>query len=128
MIIEAARLADGTEPVWEYLDPLMKSRRRGGENLRRMADIVVVLDDFASTGILEVPRELNYLRDDIWEIKAGDARLPFFYVNDQRHGAAARITSGFTKRQEETPAKQINKALWIRREDLAWDNERGESQ
>lgn len=96
--------------------------------MRRLADIVVVLEDFARSGVLEVPRELNYLREDIWEIKAGDARLPFFYVNDTRHGTAVRITSGFSKQQEETPAQQINKALWVWREDLAWDREMGGSQ
>jgi hypothetical protein len=128
MIIEAARLTDGTEPVQEYLGRLRRSRGHGGRNPRRLGDIVIVLEDFARSGGLEVPRELNYLRGDIWEIKAGDTRLPFFYVNDVRHGTAARITSGFNKQQGPTPTKEINKALWVQGEDLAWDKEMGEPQ
>ncbi len=120
MSIEAARTRDGVEPAEEYLRKLEKSPGPGRRNEMKLATILIRFEDFAYTGELDRPRELNYLQDDVWEIKAGTPRLPFFCVTDRSHGKVVRITSGFDKKQGRTPAGEIRKALWVREQDAHW--------
>ncbi|MGW5610156.1 type II toxin-antitoxin system RelE/ParE family toxin [Streptomyces sp. NPDC003753] len=115
-MIEAARIADGSSPVDEYLNALLASRKESDQE--RLAKILIRFEAFARRGKLEIPRELNDLRNGLWEFKAERDRVPFFYLasNPSR---ALRATHGFFKRQQKTPRKEINWALRIRREDLA---------
>jgi hypothetical protein len=126
MSIEAARTRDGLEPVEEYLRKLEKSPGHGRRNETKLATILIRFEDFATTGYLEQPRELNYLEDDVWEIKAGVSRLPFFYADDAPHGKVIRITSGFDKKQESAPAREIRKAKWVRDQDAQWSETSGD--
>jgi hypothetical protein len=115
-IIEAARVRTGNEPVEELLVRLENSRR--SEDTQRLAGVAIQLEAYAQEGTLEIPRELNHLRDDLWEIKAGDARLTFYKVTDDLHPVpVARLTSGFIKKQERAPRREIDKGLWVIRED-----------
>ncbi|GII87421.1 hypothetical protein Ssi03_54110 [Sphaerisporangium siamense] len=115
-MIEAARTRDGEYRADSFMRMLESSRSRKDET--RLADILIRFERYAHTGSLPVPRELNDLRDGIKEIKAGDVRLPFFDVV-KSSAAAIRLTSGFLKKSWKTPRKQIDEAMWIRREDLA---------
>lgn len=115
-MIEAARMADGRYPADEYLNSLLASTKSA--DLDRLANLLIRLEHYAHRGTLEIPRELNELRDGIWEFKAGRDRLPFFDVEGSPTGAL-RLTHGFFKRQQETPRKEINMALKVRKEDLA---------
>jgi hypothetical protein len=113
-VIEAARTMARRSPADEFLRMLAGG---GRANLRRLADIMVRFEDMARLGTLPIPRELNELRGGIWEIKAGNVRLPFFDV-DRLPITELRVTSGFLKRQERTPRREIDRAEWVRREDL----------
>lgn len=115
-IIEAARTLDGEEPVEEYFRKLRNSRRKG--DIQRLADIALVFEEYGRRGTLRIPRELNVLRDNLREIKAGDARFPFHEVEDGKHPSiVARLTGGFQKQTLRTPRRQIDQALWVMRED-----------
>jgi hypothetical protein len=126
MSIEAARTRDGGEPVEEYLQKLERSPGHGRRNEAKLATILIRFEDFASTGYLEQPRELNHLQDEIWEIKAGVSRLPFFYVNDEPHGRVIRLTNGFDKKEEITPVARIRRAVWVRDQDAQWHERSGD--
>ncbi|MBT2509675.1 hypothetical protein J7I98_28140 [Streptomyces sp. ISL-98] len=115
-MIEAARVADGHSPVDEYLNALLSSKKDADQD--RLATILIRFEAFARRGELEVPRELNELRDGLWEFKATQDRIPFFYLEEKK-SRTLRVTHGFFKRQIFTPHKEINWALRIRREDLA---------
>jgi phage-related protein len=115
-MIEAARIEDGTSPVDDYLNALSCSKREVDRD--RLARILIRFEAFAKRGELEVPRELNELRDGLWEFKAQRDRIPFFYLHGDKP-RALRVTHGFLKRQLPTPLREINWALRIRREDLA---------
>ncbi|GAB3337672.1 hypothetical protein RMN56_10285 [Micromonospora halotolerans] len=113
-MVEAARISDGTALADEFLQKLEK--KRGG--LELVAAVAVRFEDIARTGTLEIPRELNELRDDLWEIKAERVRLPFYWTQRAFASKAIRITHGFLKGTWKTPRGEIDKALWVRREDL----------
>lgn len=116
-MIEAAVFPNGECPVDEFLASLENSRKPRDRD--RLATILMLLEDYAE-GELEIPRELNDLRDGIWELKAGDVRLPFFAVEGTRTGAI-RLTHGFVKQGEKAPRKQIDMALWVRSKDKEVD-------
>lgn len=114
-MIEAARspeghLADG------YLASLEQSRKLKDRD--KLVDIVLVFEEYAHTGELAIPRELNDLVDGIREIKVGKHRFPFFYPRADSN-FPVRLTHGFLKRTAKTPRQEIDKAKWVRREDLA---------
>jgi hypothetical protein len=115
-IIEAALTLDGEEPVEECFRKLRDSRRKG--DTQRLADIALVFEEYGRRGTLRIPRELNELRDDLREFKVGDVRFPFYEVDDGKHPSiVARLTGGFQKQTLRTPRQQIDKALWVMRED-----------
>ena len=115
-IIEAARLSAGTEPVEELLGRLEDSKH--SRDRRRLADVAILLEEYAREGTLERPRELNHLRAELREIKAGDVRLTFYEFIDQVHSVrVTRLTTGFIKRQQRTSRREIDRGLWVIRED-----------
>jgi hypothetical protein len=115
-IIEAAWVESGEEPAEEFIAGLMASGK--ARDLRRLADAAQILKDYAIAGDLEIPRELNDLRGELRELKAGDVRLPFYEFTDESHPkTVTRITSGFLKKQDKAPRGEIDKGLWVMRED-----------
>lgn len=126
MTIEAARTADGSEPVEVYLSELMRladiDGRRGDRSRNRLADIAVRFADLAITGELKIPTQLRWdLRDGIGEVKAGDVRILFYRPEASIHDRTVlRLTNGFDKRGNNTPRRQLDKAGWVRREDQQW--------
>ncbi len=115
-IIEAARTLEGAEPAEEYIAKLENSRRK--TDLDRLAVVVIVLEEYARLGRLRIPLELNQLRDDLWEIKAGVIRLPFYEPNDSSHvSVVTRLTSGFVKKQRNTPQGEIRRGIWVMGQD-----------
>lgn len=112
-MIEAARTADGTSPAFDFLAGL----GRRPKEIPRLAAVVMRFEELSRTGTLPIPRELNELRDGIWEIKAETVRLPYFRITGPCAMEVIRVTHGFTKNTQRTPRKEIDKALWVRRED-----------
>ncbi|MFF0445052.1 type II toxin-antitoxin system RelE/ParE family toxin [Streptomyces sp. NPDC004609] len=117
LMIEAARTTEERFEADEFIAELERNHKRRG-NLQRLADIAIRLEEFAERGTLRVPLQLNRLRDDLYEVKAGDVRLPFFYCTHFT-GKTVRLTHGFLKKSQKTPRKHIDKALWVMREDGA---------
>lgn len=116
-MIEAAVDGDGAARAEIFIDRLGASRV--GKDLIRLTDSLIRLEDFARTGSLDIPRELNDLRDGIKEIKVGDVRW-LFYEPAPRACASVRLTHAFLKGTQRTPRREIDLALWIRREDDQW--------
>lgn len=111
--VELALDRDGNALAEEFLN-----RLAGGKDADRdrFADILVRVETFARTGSLIVPRELNHLNGDLWEIKAGTVRLPFYYRKEEACGQV-RVTHGFVKKTSKTPRKEIDLGLAVVRED-----------
>lgn len=118
-MIEAAQVLDGSFPVEDFLTGLERSRKRVDKE--RLANIALLLEDYADGNELAIPRELNTLRDGIKELKREDVRLPFFALARSKAGTV-RLTHGFIKKQQKTERKQIDRALWVRKEDREVDN------
>lgn len=115
-IIEAACTRAGSQLVEEFLGQLQKSCKR--KDVQRLADVATLLEEYARLGTLKIPRELNQLRGDLWEIKPGDVRLTFYEFTDVIHPVrVARLATGFLKTQLRTQRHQVDKALWVVRED-----------
>lgn len=115
VVIEAAWTRDHRAPSDEFLQDL-EGRKR---TLSLAAAVAMRFEDLARYGKLEIPRELNELRDGLWEIKAERVRLPFFWMLEPSHARAIRLTHGFLKGTERTPRREIDRAGWIRTEDRA---------
>jgi hypothetical protein len=114
-IIEAARAAGGKDLVEEYLTkkPWLLWRRKVHVN---EADVALRFDEYARTGTLRVPLELNDLDVTVGlrEIKVGVARFPFFELTDSQHPVTVtRVTHGFTKGTDRTPLRELSKAKAI---------------
>lgn len=121
-IIEAARAAGGQDLVDDYLTnkPWLLWRRRV---LVIEADVALRFDEYARTGILRHPLELNNLDLSIGlrEIKAGPARFPFYELTDSLHAVTVtRLTHGFTKGGDKTAPREIRKAKAIMILDGQW--------
>lgn len=101
-----------------YLDTLknVKVTLEGGKtSLSRYSDMVTRLDELVRTGTLRRPLELNSLGDGIEEVKTAYDRLPFYRAGGN---TLLRMTHGFQKQQQKTPAGQIRKAIAIRKIDM----------
>ncbi|HUY44802.1 MAG TPA: hypothetical protein VMV92_03620 [Streptosporangiaceae bacterium] len=114
-IIEAARAAEGRDLVDEYLTkkPWLLRRRKVHVN---EADVALRFDEYARTGTLRIPLELNDLDVTIGlrEIKVGPARFPFYELTDSAHAVTVtRLTHGFTKGTNKTPPRELRKAKAI---------------
>lgn len=114
MIIEAARMAIGVAPADVFLEDLFDR-----EEYDILADISIRFEEFARTGTLNVPLQLNSLGNDIWEIKTPKARLPFYYSDSHAGYKTIRITNGFIKRGQKCPPRHIRAATRVRGEDRA---------
>jgi hypothetical protein len=112
LIIEAARMASGIAPADVFLNDLFDK----GE-YQRLADVAIRFEEFARSGTLDVPLQLNKLGPDIWEIKAVAVRLPLYYVESHSGVRAARITNGFIKKGRACPPRHIRTAMRVRGED-----------
>lgn len=113
-MIEAAICPDGALAD-EFLRALEQSRKE--KDMELLATILQVFEDFAHRDSLHFPREINDLGDGIREIKPDKSRFPFFAVPGTSNGAV-RLTHGFYKKQRFTERYNINKAKWVRKEDL----------
>jgi hypothetical protein len=83
--------------VEELLARLEASKK--AQDLQRLADAAV-------------------LREELWEIKPGDVRLTFYELTDGLHSVrVTRLTTGFIKRQRRAPRREIDRGLWVIRED-----------
>lgn len=111
--VELSLDRDGNALAGKFLDRLENGKDADRD---RLADILVRIETFARTGTLIVPRELNFLSGDLWEIKAGTVRLPFYYRKEAPCGQV-RITHGFVKKSVKTPRREIDLGLAIIRED-----------
>jgi hypothetical protein len=115
-IVEAARTLDGREPAEEFIQQLLQSNKE--RDRQRLNDTVMIFEEYGRNGTLRIPRELNQLRGELWETKAGDLRFPFYLVQDDKHPApVARLTGAFRKQTQRTPRKQIDNAQWVMGED-----------
>lgn len=113
-MIEAARSPEGILAD-EYLRRLEQSRKR--KDREDLATILIVFEDFAHRDCLDFPREINDLVDGLRELKPDKHRFPFFYPT-AGSTFTTRLTHGFVKRSQRAPREQIDKAKWVRREDL----------
>lgn len=111
MMIEAARMANGLALADVFLTDLEHSG-----DLGRVADVAVRFEDFARHGQLQVPHQLKYLRDGIWQIKAVTVRLLFYYT-EHLNRKTVRLTNGYVKRARECPPKVIRLATRVRGDD-----------
>jgi len=111
-IIEAARAAGGQDLIEDYLTkkPWLLWRKKVHVD---EADVALRFDEYARTGTLRVPLELNDLDVIVGlrEIKVGPARFPFYELTDSAHGVTVtRLTHGFTKGTDKTPSRELRKA------------------
>jgi hypothetical protein len=121
-IIEAARADGGQDLIDEYLTkkPWLSWRKKVHVD---EADVALRFDEYARTGTLRIPLELNDLDLTIGlrEIKVGKARFPFYELTDPQHAVTVtRLTHGFTKGTEETPPRELRKAKAIMELDRQW--------
>jgi hypothetical protein len=105
---------DGREPIEEFFAEALKNPRM----VDRLAAIAIRFEEFARTGTLVVPDQLNDLGFGIWEVKAETLRAAFYYKEDHPSIRAVRLTNGFVKRQQRTPQKEIRFARKVREEDV----------
>jgi hypothetical protein len=107
-----ARAAGGRDLIDEYLTkkPWLLWSKKVHVN---EADVALRFDEYARTGRLRVPLELNDLDAAVGlrEIKVGLARFPFYEFTDSVHAVTVtRLTHGFTKGTEKTPPRELRKA------------------
>ena len=135
--LEVALDRNGASPVLKDLDKYRNSRRK--DKKRRYADILEVLEDFVNDPLSMTTRELNYLRDEIWELKHTTLRILFgqgacidireesrtnprlVIPNNLKQAdpssTCGRATNAYAKQGTLAPRKVIDVAVGIMRED-----------
>ncbi|MFG1921234.1 type II toxin-antitoxin system RelE/ParE family toxin [Cryptosporangium sp. NPDC048952] len=119
-LVEGARVNEQT-PSAQFIEEL---KRDGDET--RLAKIQACLETYSRHGEEHLGRDIKELRQGLWELRAGDVRLPFFRVTGEaqkrcEHHTVVRLTHGFKKQGQRIPRNQIDHADWIRREDARCD-------
>ncbi len=135
--MEAALDRDGRHPVLDHLDKWMNSPRE--RRKKNLADLIMLLSDFANEPESLTDKQLKYLRNEIWELKCGRLRilfgggtcvesevlrrskysltLPKEVKQVPSHVNCGRATNAFPKGTVSTPRGQIDLAIGISRED-----------
>ena len=105
--VELYDLPDGTYPAQEFIDSL---------DLKMQAKMVRTIKTFEEHGIELRKPYSEYLRDDIFELRAkvgsNISRVLYFFFD----GNKAILTHGFIKKTQKTPASEINRAIKYRKE------------
>ena len=137
--LEVALDENNEHPIITELENFINSPRKKDDRYRRYADLMQVLAEFVHEPLGMLEKDLNYLRDDIWELKAGTLRILFGEGNCQDHEsgsqsartltlptwvkqpdpatACGRATNAYEKDGKKAPRKRIDKAVGILRED-----------
>ena len=123
-LVEGARTngPQAATPSVEFIESLKEN-----QDQQRLALIQTRLERFSRQGEQSLGRNVRELRDGLWEIKAGDVRLPFFHIDETMEsrcdrGTVIRLTHGFIKRGMRAPEAEINRARWIWGEDRQSDH------
>ena len=95
----------GTSVVSEYLATLREPER---------INVVATIKWFAEHGDPRNERKCRRLSPNLFELKEGAHRVPFFY--DSRRRGVVVLTHGFRKRSDKTPAREIRRAVGLREE------------
>ena len=102
---------------------LLLRNSRNKKQRARYFDLIERFEQLAAYGELDEPLQMNYLRDDLWEIKTPHDRIPFFFVAaTAEHVRSARLAQVFEKKTGRTaegamPRNQFDRAFWILRGD-----------
>ena len=137
--IEVAFDKNGEHPLIKELDDFVKATRKKADQENRLADLLQVLLEFVNEPLEMLEKDLKYLRNDVWELKAGTLRILFgeaichsdrtalpngrqlVFPSRVRQSALSstcgRATNAFKKRGDNTPRERIDQAIGILRED-----------
>ena len=93
------RTAGGSRPVKEFFDSLTDEEA---------AEVVAAMKEIATAGL----RAARHLRGDIHEMRADAANRTFrvLFAAEGRFGQVLLSLSGFTKKTQKTPSKEIERA------------------
>ena len=97
--------SDGSRPAATFLEGCSNSDQ---------AKLIALFERMAEHGRIHHPEKFKKLKDDIWEFKSFQIRMPCF-----RDGQEWVLTHGFTKKKNKTPKSEIQRAIDIMNEDLA---------
>jgi hypothetical protein len=114
LVVEAAVSPERTSEIIEQLREMNASGKR---RLReRHQDILERFAQFAAYGQLEIPGEMRQLREDLWEIKTSEDRVPFYRRAPDGHRLAARVMFVFAKAKGKTAENKAPRWVFDRGE------------
>jgi len=90
-------------PVREFIDQLEDSEQK---------KVLRLLERSADHGLLKNEEKFKKLHEDIREFKSYQVRILCFFDK----GGIIVTTHGFTKKRGKTPGKEIEKAIYLRKE------------
>lgn len=117
LIVEGARDPSGHSEIVDQLTALRDSKNR--KNRERFYDLEERFEQLAAYGKLEEPRQMRQLRGNLWEIKTGRDRVPFYFkMASASHQQAARLTHLFEKAtgktaDGKTPRQHLDHGEWV---------------
>lgn len=155
--VECAVRADGSSPARDFLDLVQKGMWADDpdseslpddEQIKDYSRLITVMRHVGKTGEPGRARDVNYLRDGIWEFKVASKRIAF-YVTDGKgsleirgkirdrsdspspeslawwfpsfEGTVIRLLNAWPKVDEAADPLDIDEAIEIREEDLGHD-------
>ena len=96
--------SSGKMPAKKYLESL------GKENRFRLE---VLFERMATFGKIASKQKFRKLKDEIWEFKSRQHRMPCFQASNRWI-----LTHGFLKKSGKTPKKEIERAIVIMKEHI----------
>ena len=96
----------GISPVWDWLEKL---RERSSTNKTARIEFnqsSLYIQLLSQNGTIMSENYTKYLHDDIWELRPGNNRILYFFLNN-----TFVLLHQFRKKTQKTPTREIAKAV-----------------
>lgn len=105
--IEFFEHADGTSPLWEFMEDLREKAAKNKRARIEFNQISFFIDLLARNGTRMASGYTKHLKNGIWELRPGRRRIFYFYYKDNTFV----LLHHFLKKSQKTPVKELEKAI-----------------
>lgn len=97
---------NGKSEIWDFLEELrLKSFKNKNARIQQYKQMLLYIELLQNNGTL-LPNNITKHIEDIWELRPGNNRIFYFYVDNN----SFVLLHSFRKKTQKTPKREITKA------------------